>query len=90
MKCLPAHKLSSCNGVGLHDWHAEILAIRTFNRFVLGECIRLMDSGSSDLVERSSPSAGAHPFRLRRGVKLHMYASEAPCTFSTATSRFID
>ncbi|KAM3436599.1 hypothetical protein NHJ13734_005015 [Beauveria thailandica] len=79
MKCLPASKIPSCNGVGLHDWHAEILAIRTFNRFVLDECIRLMENGSSDLVERSSPSAGTHPFRLRPGVKLHMYASEAPC-----------
>lgn len=82
MKCLPASKMADCNGVGLHDWHAEILTIRTFNRHLLNECHRLMDGESSDLVEQTNPSsAGGHPFRLRRGVKLHMYASEAPCKF---------
>ncbi|EGX95005.1 tRNA-specific adenosine deaminase [Cordyceps militaris CM01] len=80
MKCLPTSKMQDCNGVGLHDWHAEILAIRTFNRHVLDECARSVDGGSSGLVERtSSLEDGTWPFRLRQGVKLHMYASEAPC-----------
>ncbi|KAJ4147867.1 hypothetical protein LMH87_002369 [Akanthomyces muscarius] len=80
MKCLPASKIPDCNGIGLHDWHAEILAIRTFNRHILEECSRLMEDSSSDLVERTDPSStGGQPFRLRPGIKLHMYASEAPC-----------
>ncbi|TQV93470.1 tRNA-specific adenosine deaminase [Cordyceps javanica] len=80
MKCLPVSKMLECNGVGLHDWHAEILAIRTFNRCILEECTRVIDGGTSDLVERTtSCSTSAWPFRLRPGVKLHMYASEAPC-----------
>ncbi|KAJ6779937.1 hypothetical protein PWT90_05358 [Aphanocladium album] len=79
MKCLPAAKIPESNGIGLHDWHAEILAIRTFNRYILDECIRLADGGTSDLVEHASSPAAAQPFRLRRGIKLHMYASEAPC-----------
>ncbi|KAJ3498014.1 hypothetical protein NLG97_g1454 [Lecanicillium saksenae] len=79
MKCLPASKISESNGVGLHDWHAEILAIRAFNRYILDECIRLVEEGTSDLVEHANSPADARPFRLRRNVKLHMYASEAPC-----------
>ncbi|KAJ4321078.1 hypothetical protein N0V84_005547 [Fusarium piperis] len=43
MKCLPASKVAESNGVGIHDWHAEILAIRTFNRFLLDECKKLLD-----------------------------------------------
>lgn len=45
MKCLPASKLPQANGVAIHDWHAEILTIRAFNRFVLEECKRLALQG---------------------------------------------
>ncbi|EGZ77495.1 hypothetical protein NEUTE2DRAFT_154149 [Neurospora tetrasperma FGSC 2509] len=45
MKCLPASKLPQANGVAIHDWHAEILAIRAFNRFILEECKRLALQG---------------------------------------------
>ncbi|KAI0600614.1 adenosine deaminase/editase [Biscogniauxia sp. FL1348] len=38
MKCLPSSKLPQARGNVLHDWHAEVLAIRAFNRFVLDEC----------------------------------------------------
>ncbi|KAI1635502.1 adenosine deaminase/editase [Biscogniauxia mediterranea] len=38
MKCLPSAKLPQARGNVLHDWHAEVLAIRAFNRFVLDEC----------------------------------------------------
>ncbi|KAJ4415203.1 hypothetical protein N0V85_002821 [Neurospora sp. IMI 360204] len=40
-----ASKLPQANGVAIHDWHAEILAIRAFNRFVLEECKRLALEG---------------------------------------------
>ncbi|KAL3954924.1 hypothetical protein ACCO45_010487 [Purpureocillium lilacinum] len=43
MKCLPTSKLPEANGNGIHDWHAEILAIRTFNRFLLDECRALSE-----------------------------------------------
>ncbi|TRX89990.1 hypothetical protein FHL15_009091 [Xylaria flabelliformis] len=45
MKCLPSSKLSQARGNVLHDWHAEVLAIRAFNCFVLDEC-RALASGS--------------------------------------------
>lgn len=83
MKCLPASKIPEANGVGLHDWHAEVLAIRTFNSYILDECLRMIDTGSSDLLEKAFASdglAGPQPFCVQPGIKLHMYASEAPCT----------
>ncbi|CAM1502012.1 Fc.00g039960.m01.CDS01 [Cosmosporella sp. VM-42] len=86
MKCLPASKLEESNGVGIHDWHAEILAIRTFNRFLLDECRKLLEhSFQSDVLQRT-PAVKSHanaaqvkPFEIRGDVKLHMYCSEAPC-----------
>ncbi|KAJ2996047.1 hypothetical protein NUW58_g1098 [Xylaria curta] len=57
MKCLPSSKLAQAQGNVLHDWHAEILAIRAFNCFVLDECRRLASGSesSSDFIRwRSS------------------------------------
>jgi len=48
MKCLPASKLPQANGTAIHDWHAEVLAIRAFNYFVLEECKRLVLSDDED------------------------------------------
>jgi len=84
MKCLPAAKLAQSNGVAIHDWHAEVLAIRTFNRFLLDECRNnLENAGEFGLLERTNPSSGAgspnEPFQISGDVKLHMYCSEAPC-----------
>ncbi|KFA79269.1 hypothetical protein S40288_03465 [Stachybotrys chartarum IBT 40288] len=82
MKCLPSAKLPLSRGIGIHDWHAEILAIRTFNRFLLDEC-RSMLAGGDDhgvLVKRPDSEAGSsRPFEIRDGIKFHMYCSEAPC-----------
>lgn len=88
MKCLPASKLPEANGNGLHDWHAEILAIRTFNRFLLDECRSLSEGGVGAGVLQHYETLGgsksemqyATPFRIRDDIKLHMYCSEAPCT----------
>ncbi|KAK3629053.1 hypothetical protein LTR56_018289 [Elasticomyces elasticus] len=45
MKCLPHAKLPLAHGNVLHDWHAEILAIRAFNRWLLDECEELVRKG---------------------------------------------
>ena len=85
MKCLPASKISQANGVALHDWHAEVLTLRAFNRFILDECRRLAqdDSAESDYLARRSKadlsSASPQPFSWRESLTLHMYCSEAPC-----------
>ncbi|KAL1305601.1 hypothetical protein AAFC00_007204 [Neodothiora populina] len=46
MKCLPQDKLHVLQGNVLHDSHAEILALRAFNRFLLDECSRLAMPGN--------------------------------------------
>ncbi|OHE99385.1 adenosine-deaminase [Colletotrichum orchidophilum] len=88
MKCLPASKLPLAKGNALHDWHAEVLAIRAFNRYLLDECDSHSQGGttitsSSDIITRRDPSevstASPQPFAIRDGVTLHMYCSEAPC-----------
>lgn len=88
MKCLPQNKLSLAHGNTLHDWHAEVVAIRTFNRFLLDECLRLTNAPSDSLSHsafihrRSSLERSAlepQPFALRDDVHIHMYCSEAPC-----------
>lgn len=86
MKCLPASKLESSKGVAIHDWHAEVLAIRAFNRFVLDECRNVMQGVDSRFLRKrealhTSHDHSAAPFEIQDGVKLHMYCSEAPCEY---------
>lgn len=85
MKCLPQDKVSRAQGIVLHDWHAEVLAIRCFNRFLLEECHALLSSRkkSSEYLrlreEDERTDSHSQPFALNDGIKLHMYCSEAPC-----------
>jgi len=44
-KCLPCAKLPLAKGNVLHDWHAEVLAIRGFNRWLVDECRELARMG---------------------------------------------
>lgn len=93
MKCLPVTKLPQANGFAIHDWHAEILTLRSFNRFLLDECRRLAQDSSfeSDYLRRRTPEEWSNssnassrprynqPFVWREDLTLHMYCSEAPC-----------
>ncbi|XPT04200.1 tRNA(Ala)(adenine(37)) deaminase [Ascochyta lentis] len=85
MKCLPQNKLASADGNILHDWHAEVVAIRTFNRFLLDECLLLSTPPFADsnfIRQRSTTEISEHepqPFTIREDVQIHMYCSEAPC-----------
>ncbi|KAL2014706.1 hypothetical protein VTN00DRAFT_2231 [Thermoascus crustaceus] len=42
-KCLSASQIPRCRGLVLHDCHAEILALRAFNHWLLNECRSLLD-----------------------------------------------
>jgi tRNA-specific adenosine deaminase 1 len=85
MKCLPRNKLATANGGILHDCHAEILAIRTFNRFLIDECSRL--AGDTDAISQVIERRPAHElteskpqlFTVKVDIKIHMYCSESPC-----------
>ena len=85
MKCLPTTKVPLAHGSVLHDWHAEILALRCFNHFLLSECHSLASSPSLDSVylrrrhEGEGDGDSLQPFAIDEDVKLHMYCSEAPC-----------
>ncbi|KAF1934788.1 tRNA-specific adenosine deaminase [Clathrospora elynae] len=85
MKCLPSNKLPFAHGNILHDWHAEVIAIRAFNRYLLHQCILISTPpyATSDFLRQRSPEDCSdhegHPFTIRDDVTIHMYCSEAPC-----------
>ncbi|EGP88053.1 uncharacterized protein MYCGRDRAFT_71372 [Zymoseptoria tritici IPO323] len=85
MKCLPHSKLPFVKGNVLHDWHAEVLALRAFNRFLIDECAELSTSSKEQDETRYTEQDGGHaqrhtpPFTFRPDVKIHMYCSETPC-----------
>ena len=45
MKCLPFNKLPSVEGKVLHDWHAEVVALRSLNAFFLDEVNKIRGEG---------------------------------------------
>lgn len=89
MKCLPQNKLPAASGNVLHDWHAEVVAVRTFNRFLLDECLRISSLPFSDshsdsdfIQQRPLEQRSEHepqPFAIHKDAQIHMYCSEAPC-----------
>jgi len=85
MKCLPHNKLPLARGNILHDWHAEVLAIRTFNRFLLDQCLLISTPpypSSPWISQRPTTEHSGNeqqPFTIREDVQIHMYCSEAPC-----------
>jgi tRNA-specific adenosine deaminase 1 len=68
MKCLPSNKLPQAHGDILHDWHAEVVAIRAFNLFLLDQCLSI-----------STAPFLTQPFAISDEVAIYMYCSEAPC-----------
>lgn len=92
MKCLPREKIPLVRGRVLHDWHAEVLAIRAFNRFLIDECAELAKKGlqsetawlkwrhlSSHQHAHDISDAAKQPFDFQDNVTIHMYCSAAPC-----------
>lgn len=85
MRCLPASKLPTAHGRCIHDWHAEVVALRAFNLFLIQECALLLEQGpeSSLVVRHMQPSerscASPRPFTIADDIRIHMYCSEAPC-----------
>lgn len=87
MKCLPASNPSLlASGSVLHDWHAEILAIRAFNHFLLQECRQIASCADyTSPILRWRQALGVsefqdlQPFSVREGLRIMMYCSEAPC-----------
>ena len=88
MKCLPANQIALLDGgTVLHDWHAEILAIRAFNHFLLQEAYLLASTSTyiSCILRRresgdpTAPIPCSQRYSLHEDLKIVMYSSEAPC-----------
>ncbi|KAL8726350.1 MAG: hypothetical protein Q9166_006757 [cf. Caloplaca sp. 2 TL-2023] len=80
------NQVAEADGMVLHDWHAEVVALRAFNHFLLHECLELAASPSriSPIIRRREVSElseyhGLQAFSIHDNVQLHMYSSEAPC-----------
>lgn len=58
-----------------HDCHAEILCLRSFNRFIVNECQKSV----SAYVEKS-PLGHKKRFKLKTGIEFAFYVSELPCS----------
>jgi hypothetical protein len=92
-KCVGRAALAAAAAAGvagglLRDSHAEVLARRALLKLLYDELQLLEDEeeaplGAGIVPQDARCSSGGSPrrrtFRLRRGVKLHMYVSEAPC-----------
>ncbi|KAJ2902785.1 hypothetical protein MKZ38_000139 [Zalerion maritima] len=91
LKCLPQTRIATLQGRILHDSHAEILALRGFNHYLLTCCHSLLDPPASPSPYASDPEEppniityhhgtdGLPPFKIKEGICLHLYTSEAPC-----------
>lgn len=76
VKCVPDIKLQRANGLILHDSHAEVLTLRAFNYLMLDLISQVNDGKNTTIIEKDPLS---NLYRLRAGIKLHMYISELPC-----------
>lgn len=77
MKATPNEQLDKANGQVLHDMHAEVLAIRGFNRFLIEECGKTVSGSCSRWISKNENDS--HMFRLDPSVTIAMYVSEPPC-----------
>lgn len=85
VKATPDEKLAASNGYLVHDMHAEILALRAFNVFLVEEMSR------DHYLERYSPSTSdgtsdSTRYRLKDQFHVSFWVSELPCGDSSMES----
>ncbi|KAJ5748345.1 uncharacterized protein N7511_010041 [Penicillium nucicola] len=80
-KCLSASHIPRCQGLVLHDCHAEILAMRAFNYWLLTECHGLLseERQMAKNKDTSDPRNTKTPFSpfIRRRTEEHDDGSKA-------------
>lgn len=64
-------------GNAVHDTHAEVVARRGFIRYIYNEINQCIANSSESIFERSDDLNGK--YRLKSGIKFHLYISSAPC-----------
>lgn len=85
-KCLSASALPKCKGLVLHDSHAEILALRGFNYWLLSEVRTILESPDYHsayldfcLEDHGLDTGPIPPFKIKNDISIHFFTTEAPC-----------
>lgn len=80
VKSLPDKVRDFSQGLLVHDCHAEVLALRLFNHYLVNECKKISNhDGLADesLVEILDQSKKL--FRIKEGIRLALLITEPPC-----------
>ena len=88
-KCLPKSAMPKCEGLVIHDSHAEVLALRGFNYWLLSEVQTLLSEPRCESpflefcpgrsITNASDTSEHPPLRLKDDMALHFFTTEAPC-----------
>ncbi|GAM39169.1 hypothetical protein TCE0_034r10492 [Talaromyces pinophilus] len=93
-RCLSASQIPECRGMVLHDCHAEVLAVRALNYWLINECSALIQqeqkdaAGSTQMNKKTlfvrrraytRENDMSAPFEIHPDVKIYMYSTCAPC-----------
>ncbi|KAL3447909.1 adenosine deaminase/editase [Aspergillus insuetus] len=65
-KCLSARQIPQCKGLVLHDCHAEILAMRAFNFWLLSECHSVLSQEGYSVVDTNGHTNDSTSPYIRR------------------------
>lgn len=90
LKCLPYTSLP-LNGDVLHDQHAEILARRGARQWLLQRLECEVKGGPTSGLTLFEPAEGqkdGRRWRLKNGVRVHLYVSTLPC--GDASNKLLD
>ncbi|KAJ9608414.1 hypothetical protein H2200_007402 [Cladophialophora chaetospira] len=91
-KCLSASAIPKCKGLVLHDCHAEVLALRGFNYWLLSEVQQILGSQThqspylefiqgetANTDEENSRLPTGPPLKIKDNISIHFFTTQAPC-----------
>ncbi|KIW73935.1 hypothetical protein PV04_02013 [Phialophora macrospora] len=91
-KCLSTSALPKCKGLVLHDSHAEVLALRGFNHWLLSEVQAMLQvpgyqssylepcQGTTTATDETDCRPPYVPsFKIKDNIAIYFFTTEAPC-----------